>query len=704
MSRFFYIDNEVPNLAEWSGVVQTGSASITQCSQAAFPERGTLGLRACGSPSGMAFVLKSGLAALQPGQVRYVGLQLRVNAGPNVGVHITMVTTSAIPWSLYYRDDSYFGVLYYNAQGQPEYLWFYAPARQRWIYVVVAVKRASSSSADDGYIKAYWGGAPANSVQNLANYSTLSGPWSILTGSLSNDQEFEIDIDEVMCQDNIYPEPFSPAPPDENPCPQRTLVLYPSSIPEAQLLADRCVQKLGIPRANFVRIPFITAGETLSSYQDFQTVYDQPVQDFFQCHPTLSGRCTCLLVSQYSPAFFMHQGVRYSVTSRLMRLKEPFSPESTNPLYSPDVIHRLTPGELGGLYLSATLDAPWDYDPLDRWQAGQMGIEIEHSDMLYCSDSDYLLTGPASMLRIASGSLPTAEPLDDDAFIWTDASVTLSQSPGPRVAFVNSAAESANQLRTTGSSCSSALYQHGYACAVGSCGPAEQFDEESFFGMLRIGGTFAEAAAVACAHLDRSAVVVGNPFMLANLPLGGFNIYLGQGGPEATDWTNPIAAFRPGEDEISFRLQLEAGHTHALSARAVSEEGLEELSTHVCTLARLDQQGQLLAQPVPTPVYVSASCIADGLMIVGFSLRNSPANQQVDSFEILYDSPGGSFEDPTVLSTLPAEADRCDYELVLPTPSLPGLLAVRAWRSTQPGPLSDIVEIAASTPSAPTEL
>ena len=60
MALLHYIDNEVPDYGGWNAVVQLGSSTIVQSEAAAFPERGSLGLRATAVGSDSAYVQKNG--------------------------------------------------------------------------------------------------------------------------------------------------------------------------------------------------------------------------------------------------------------------------------------------------------------------------------------------------------------------------------------------------------------------------------------------------------------------------------------------------------------------------------------------------------------------------------------------------------------------------------------------------------------------
>ena len=94
MSLLHYIDNEVPwdapaHYGEWDSLVEAGGSMIVRAgAEAAFPDRGSHGLR-CRTASGdVAYVQKDGVASVAPGGEIYVGFWLYVAALPAAGTYI----------------------------------------------------------------------------------------------------------------------------------------------------------------------------------------------------------------------------------------------------------------------------------------------------------------------------------------------------------------------------------------------------------------------------------------------------------------------------------------------------------------------------------------------------------------------------------------------------------------------------------------
>lgn len=246
-----------------------------------------------------------------------------------------------------------------------------------------------------------------------------------------------------------------------------------------------------------------------------------------------------------------------------------------------------------------------------------------------------------------------------------------------------------------------ALAVGGYASALGCSSAAETFDAASFFEMLRIGGSFAEAAAVAAAHLDYTAVAAGSPLLSVAFQQAGYNIYHGVGGIEAVDFSAPVAFAPLAPPTAAVPLVMSPRQWHVLTARAVSSAGIEEGNTHVATFAAADEQGVLLAPLLPAATDVTAEFLADGRVLLGFSCIPAAGLAAANAFDVLSDHGSGALDLEQPLAAVPAQAGRIDYELIVAAASLPMLLAVRSRSGESHGPLSAIVRAAAASQLAP---
>ncbi len=79
----------------------------------------------------------------------------------------------------------------------------------------------------------------------------------------------------------------------------------------------------------------------------------------------------------------------------------------------------------------------------------------------------------------------------------------------------------------------------------------------------------------------------------------GYRIYHGLTSVQSVDWLSPIGFLPEGNQRVSFPLTMAPGEKHVLAVRRVSAAGIEEQSTHVWTLAQIDDQGNLLPPPLP---------------------------------------------------------------------------------------------------------
>jgi hypothetical protein len=696
MSLPLYIDNEVPGLAEWDQVVQSAQASVQQTVQASFPERGQLGLRVITDGSDNAYALKT-LGTLSASQVRYVGVWVRVNVIP--GVRCELVRCAATV--------RMFGLLLVGTQLVFTYL--YSPGAERsvflsydllgrWVYLAVAVARASNSSAADGWTRLYINGREVVSVVGLRNYSGSAGSWNLLVGHPSGIGHSEADFDEIKAQDGFYPAPHVPACPDDTLTPPRVVVVYSYSHIPSRDFADQCVSRLGIPRANLLDIPYPGSSETLESYSAMQQAYEAPIQAFFDLHPAVWANNMCFLVSPHLPNSFLHNGLTYCVASRLMSFGKSFQPGRANPIFSLPAGQRLRKADLQGHFLACQVDGPTAGNLLD---SGLDPIVVAPNHRLVGTSEAYRESLECAALRIDTAPLPDVDqPIEADALTWADRSGLLFGTGAERVVLASTAANSASPLRTSGSD-AYAAFQAAYQAVLGSAGPAQAFDAPRFLQMLRSGGTFAEAAAVASPCLDSSAAAIGNPLLAAVLPKGGINIYRGLSDLAAVDWDAPAALLRPGQTQAQIALDLPSDQVTVLAARRVSDQGIEERSTHVAAYVRADAEGQICRPVLSRAVDLSARLSGLNHVDLRFAIHLLTGECPPQWLDVLADGGTGQLNLDEPVASVAYQAGRSEYVVNFAATPAPRMLAVRARRDGQVGPLSVPLRLPEDVPSPP---
>ena len=95
MTLLHYIDNEVPNFGEWDSVTQNGSSTVQQLAAAAWPERGSYGIRITRVGTDVAYIDRtSGLPTLAAGEELYVGMWIKWQSAPTVDTHLHEIRTA----------------------------------------------------------------------------------------------------------------------------------------------------------------------------------------------------------------------------------------------------------------------------------------------------------------------------------------------------------------------------------------------------------------------------------------------------------------------------------------------------------------------------------------------------------------------------------------------------------------------------------
>ena len=647
MSHRHYIDGEPPGFAELDAVIEAGGSTIEQSADAAWPERGSIGFRSTTDGSAAAYMTKNLGGSVAAGGDLYIGFWQRVNSEGGFRHNPIELRNTA--------DDTWVGLLY-NQNSRD--LLFYARdddwsselvtlnnliTTGRWHYIVLRVHRASSAVAADGYTSLYLDGELRGTTATVDNFDMMLAPTALNVGARFYYRDgWEVDFDEIKVA-TTYPEPYVPTPSSELLSAERTCVLYRRALADSQTFADYCVSQLGVPRANLIPLPDATANETLADYATFQSEVEDGIDDYLALNPTVATNCMAFIVGYGVPGYFTDSGLKHSATSRLAKYGVAFSSGASNQLYVPGAtIARLTLTTLRfvGQHLATRIDAPSLAEAktlIDRAATVSALDALADDDTLYADDAAYLASLPCQKLRIITAALAL---LDAAALVWDDNGADFGTG-GSRAIFHNDQADSAELLRSGTARCKLALFTSTFAAAFGSADTAETFDATRFFEMLRIGGTFAEAAMVAASKLNYTAVAAGSPLMTVAVQLGGYNIYRGVGSPAAIDYDTPVAHLRAGvaaADLVS--LGHVAGQVYYYAIRAVSDRGVEETNiddpTEAVAIVRVevDGDGNLLAGRPNPVVWCMAEAVAAGQIRVTFRYYGrgqlvAPANVQI---------------------------------------------------------------------------
>ncbi len=704
MSLHTYIDNEVAAFGEWTSVsfASGGDPPSQMLQDAAYafppPERGALGLRAsCLEEGEEAYCLKSAIcptpaaggtvalgywykAVTTPGNNSII-----VNMWGSGGTFLAMVISSAgYVYPYLYQDGS-------GGQTCPGF----TCTTGRWHYLQVIVTRASESGVADGTASYYVDGLLMGSTGAYENFAKTAGTtYTLQMGCayLAAGSTYVGDYDEIKVGDALSDiESYVPTPADEDedPSARRTVVLFRRYDTDSHAVADAAIAA-GVPRGQCLGLA-CTTNENLADYATFQSEVENSITTFLTNNPTIASNCTCFLLARNVPGSFTSGGVKHSATSRLMNFGTAFSSDTANPLYNPATVSRLTKTALSGKYLAARCDGADGATLISRAATVGEMTALTDADTLYSDETAYLASLPCQKLRIETAAMPGGD-FSDDAFAFGDTGTPSFGSAGSRVAFADDSADSASGLRTGSAACYTAVNTGAYAAALGCSETAQAFDAESFFEMLRLGGTFAEAVAVAVPYLDSVSVAAGWPLMTAAFQAGGYNIYRGKNGKDNIDYDTPVGYARAGDEGFDLPLAMEPGDLHLLAVRAVSAAGLEETNTHLTAFAQVDGEGQLLPPPLARPQDVVATAIAADQVRMEFSYLTDSDYARPTEFQVFTDHGGAALDLQNPVAELTdVAAGQSEFAVEIDQQALPAGYAVRASLDDFAGPVSHIV-------------
>jgi len=421
---------------------------------------------------------------------------------------------------------------------------------------------------------------------------------------------------------------------------QRILIVYRQGDADSESFASEAASMLSVPSSHKLALP-CSGSETLGNYATFQTEIETPLNQWLADNPTIEAEITCILLGHGVGGYFEDDGRKVSATARLGNIGSAFVGATLNPLAGSTA--RLTKATLGpGRYMCVRIDA------------GTL------------AQSEAILGAMASPL------------------------------------YLDNSANSAESLRT-GSACQAALSagDMGTAGMSASPGQDERIDSRAFYAMLKLGGTFAEAAFVSVSHFDSQAVSAGNPLGSLGGQAGRY-IYAGPGSPGQIDWQSPVGWAPASREMIKVNLPLSPGQKYAIGARAVSAPGTEEHNTHVVCFAEVNHATELQPAPLPRPTAITAQRLGAELVRIGFTCQAKPGYATPAAFDLLGDSGQGNIDEENPLASITAtDPSQAEFVADITSVTFPAKFAVRPRLGDQPGPTSDIVELAQARQPTP---
>jgi lysophospholipase L1-like esterase len=697
-----YVDNEVPDLAEWTEVVQEGAATVTQATDASFPDRGSYGLRCTGAAGAASYARKvtgqvlaaEGYAAMAcwaswaevgfPGGASTI---LRMSAGPAGNAAVELVINDAGELFLRaFEDDGSASESAPTACGLTD---------TGWHYLVVGVVRAASDVAADGGAYLTVNGHDRVDLTGLDNYDLLAAGlageagWIVYGGAEDGDV---IDLDEIRLLDD-YPEPFSPEAPSDYACAERTLVLYREGSADSRSFAEYCRTAGGVPWCNLVPLPNCSADAQLANYAG--EVVDQIVTDLNDWrlfyNTAAAAKCSIIVCGYGVPNTFLDGGQAWSIASLLARGGGPGAMYA-NPYYQ--ATDRPTAAELlaDGVRAVTAIDA----DTLARAKAivdaglaAPSGIDLSDS-----ADPGWLMSDSPALLASLEAQhtrLAMSDERQDAVAIMVaaDLDALAGELPagipesGATALLADTGTDAVATLRDSATWAPAAAITGGFAISIGFSQVPGAIDAAVLLDRLRQGWTLCEAFLAAVPYLDYTAMPVAWPLATVGFELGGYNLYSGPTEGQI-DWDTPVAYARPGQ--ASLALPFQPGQAAVLAVRAVSAAGVVEHGGLALAHVAIDAAGQLLPPPLAEPSSLTAlplpgapgrSPAGPAEILVGFTCRTRDGMAAPSQFEVLSDHGTGELDLDTPVAVVSATAGRDEYQVVVSVASLPASFAVR---------------------------
>jgi hypothetical protein len=674
-----YIDNEVPDFAEWTSILQSADATIIQTPEASFPDRGHVGIRCSfGSQQGQAAVHRAlsnigpelylGVWARFSEEARFAGSLIMLLSGQGL---LSVNTPGADSLSVYQQN---VGLLQADLPCSLN--------DGRWHYLVLHLRTGNGNGSirlwldaelilDEGDLTVL----PGDDLTGLAIGVVSQQP---LPGGANG----WLDLDEIRIATE-YPAPFAPEASSLHVEPFRTLVLFASRSSDSRGFAETARIHLGIPLANLVSLPNATSAETLGDYASWQNEVETDLLDWLTRHPGVAGQACCLLIAPGVPGFFQDGDKRISATSRLMNVHALYTGPVTNPFLGHSV--RPTADEIlaEGMYLVSRIDAP-------TLAAAEAALRV---DSRPAGDHEYLLAEDgnlresvaAQQTRLRRGAIYDGS--QDVTLLVGDVATILDGRDLPGTGSRNGCIDRADictTLRNSTNTLTSALMGGWASGAAWTGAETEEFDVSAYLKSLTHGWTVSEAMLAGLAIVDGHSVVAGNPLLVCSFPRAGFNIYSGPGGVEGVDFSRPVACLRSDEEHAQILSHLRPDQWQCFVARAVSSDGIEEHGLQVLLTLSIDNAGAIRLGPILPVRDLIVTYTTDGKATVAFT-NTDPT---VTGFEILGGCDANWYHEP--LASAAAVSTISEYRLTFEPPTLPLHVAVRPCRDSETGPLSEI--------------
>ncbi|MEM9914547.1 MAG: hypothetical protein AAF911_06280 [Planctomycetota bacterium] len=495
--------------------------------------------------------------------------------------------------------------------------------------------------------------------------------------------------------------------------PARWLVVYNIAESESRTWAEAYRKARFIPHANLLGLNLpITETIGLDAYVDLLN----QIENYLDLNG-LRSQVLGILLGYRVPGYVNHPslGELHPVGSLLHTASDDLA-LTLNPAAASENLERPSPDKLGGIRLTARLDAPnlteafalceraQRFDTQSLTAADQLWIDPIPSTPLLETVSAQLMDWTRSLgfqrLRThaqLSGD-PITEPdadfasIQDDAFYWgwgssAPPSDYFQSHAGPRVACVQlrqpdveaTTLRSANpthwidQALAAGYAAAVASSQNTSISALPYAGP--------FFEALRRGWTLAEAWLVSQPFVRGGMYLVGDPLLTVRTPRQGWDVFgpLGQSEDLAPD--TPLAALP--SDTTTLKLDTDQTPAEQEAAiymiRRVDEQGRSEASVLPVATGRTSTDA---VSPPPTPTWPDhdywAMTIHDEQAIAQLWLPQRSITLPIDRIELFDDQSSNPIEVEFDRHTIHVQA-----ALALP----PNLTRYR-WRITSPGGLT----------------
>ncbi len=703
MAILLHIDNEVPGFGEWDSSSTTGTASVEQLESAGFAQRGRLGLRvsAIGGTVGLERAVPAsptGVRSLsflirvqEAGDGALVGIcRLRQSGGGSRGVFLNTLTGS-IYCSIHCDNGANRG---FSCSTPAADHW-----QGRWVRLELLERRATAPASADGSTELYLDGVRTGILVGLENWDTFADVASVSVGVSWCEGSYDkvLDFDEIRIADELVG-PLVPEPAADLG-PRHLLLLWSEGDVDGRAFADECCYQHGVPLGSVVRLPAAAASaEILADYAAFQSAIEHPLGEYLSLHPAVAEATRCIVLGPGVAGGFLHEGTRFSATSRLMNLARPFEPGTFNPLHSVTTACPLRATDLGETWLCTRMDATPSTPASTLLARGTSPQQPADGETLFCDDPSFADTLTHQRTRLL-GQSPGV--LTDDAITFAAVGNPQFVDPaGCRAIYADPSVESAADLPQGSGACAAAL-DAGYAAALGTLGESTGWDRERFFRMLLCGGTVAEAVAVATLALDGPEVALGWPLRTVAFPQAGVNIYGGPGGLEDVDFTTPVACMRAGQQQVAVPGEL-AGGRQVFVARAVSADGVEEQSAQAVTFVDVAPDGSEAARPLPTVADLTAEFLTGGDVRVECTVEKPAGWAPSEAVAFYAGSSADAIDVAVPLATVVLQAGSTEVVATLSGVALPVFIAAASLAQGRQGPLCRPVCLPGSSPQPPT--